>query len=259
MMGVQAPKHMPEALSPDDSGDYAPTQVTNATAQTGTSAVATAPGIAALSAAQAAVVVTTPLAAPVAAAPPPVRTPQAPVAATTPVAPPAATPVQPQAAAPALTAADVRLVVRTLLEDSIEPLRQALVDAQRRIAELERRPAAVAPTAVTTAVVAPAPAGVRAPAPAAAAPHAPVATSAPAAYASAIAAPAQHSVAPRPTLPPLLDLEAINRDIPIDMDMRAFDGGRRKKQTIILFVVGLILVFGGLFALLAESYTHAHN
>ncbi len=40
--------------------------------------------------------------------------------------------------------------------------------------------------------------------------------------------------------------------------MKGFDGGKRKKRAVILFVLALI-VFGGLFAMLADSYSHAHN
>lgn len=133
-----------------------------------------------------------------------------------------------QSGAAPLTAADVRLIVRTLLDDALEPLRQGLADAQRRAAELERRLASPAPVA-------------RAMAPA------PPPTHAPAAVAS--------YAAPAPPRDPIV----VERDIAVDVDVRAFDGGRRRRRMIALFVVGLLVVFGGLFVLLAESYTHAHN
>jgi hypothetical protein len=57
----------------------------------------------------------------------------------------------------------------------------------------------------------------------------------------------------------VLDIAAIERDIPLDYDMKGFDGGTRKRRMLILFVLALLVVFGGLFALLADSYSHAHN
>jgi hypothetical protein len=87
-------------------------------------------------------------------------------------------------------------------------------------------------------------------------------------YASAIAAPAAApAAAPRAPVAaysltppaPLLDVEAIERDIPIDFDIRAFDGTRRRRRNVILFVVFLLVFFGGMFALLVDSYTpHPH-
>jgi hypothetical protein len=55
--------------------------------------------------------------------------------------------------------------------------------------------------------------------------------------------------------PPLLDVDKINREIPVDFDMAPFDGRRRRRRMLILFVVALLLVFGALFGLLAHSYT----
>jgi len=57
----------------------------------------------------------------------------------------------------------------------------------------------------------------------------------------------------------VLDIAAIERDVPLDFDMKGFDGGKRKKRAVILFVLALVIVFGGLFAMLADSYSHAHN
>jgi hypothetical protein len=148
--------------------------------------------------------------------------------------------------------------VRTLVEDALEPLQRTLAEAQQRVGYLERlaaqlaaraaaAPAHVPATVVLSATPAPGPA-------------------APAPYASAMAAPAAAaSIAPNvsrsPSIiysmppAPLLDVEAINREIPLSLDMRAFDGRRRRRRNVILFVVGLLVIFGALFGLLADSYT----
>jgi len=55
---------------------------------------------------------------------------------------------------------------------------------------------------------------------------------------------------------PLLDLAEIDRIVSIDVDISGFDGGRRKRRAVTIFVVFVVLVFGGLFALLASSYSH---
>jgi hypothetical protein len=165
-------------------------------------------------------------------------------------------PLAPVVAAPpqaVLSPVDLRIIVREMNDQAIAPL-------QMRIAELERRPRAPS-----------APAYVMQAAPAQAAPVAaatPIAAAVQAAaepYASAMAAPAAHApvvaAAPRSLVvapPPLLDVKAIERDGTIDIDITGFDGGRRKRRMIILFVFALLLVFGGLFALLADSYTPHH-
>jgi hypothetical protein len=150
----------------------------------------------------------------------------------------------PGAPAPAgLTASEVNLIVRTIVEDAMAPLQRALAEAQHRITELERRPApappAPAPVAPTVLLAAtPAPAAV-----------------APSPYASAIAAPIRASVArplPAPAAP-LLDVQAIERDVPMDFD-NPFDGRRRRRRMAIVLVLALLAIFGGLFALLADSY-----
>jgi hypothetical protein len=152
-----------------------------------------------------------------------------------------------------LTAADVRLIVRSLLEDAIGPVQLALKDAQARLGALERLAVAAqsrapAPPAVATHVATVVLAQTPAPPHAAATP-----------YASAIAAPVRHAPnhpVAMSTMPPapLLDVAAINRDIPLDFDMRGMSGPRRRRRNIVLFMVALIVVFGGLFALLADSY-----
>ncbi len=196
----------------------------------------------------------TPVAAPVASpAPAPVVTPAAaPVAAAPPVA------------APGVSASDVRVIVRTLLDEALAPLQRslqealtrigtlerALQEAQVRLGALERRPAAVPAATVVMTAATPAPGPVQAQA---------------APYASAIAAPATAAAVQQPTrsvLPmgvsvppaPLLDVEAIERDIPIDLDMLPFDGRRRRRRNIILFTFLLLAAFGTLAWLLASSY-----
>jgi hypothetical protein len=81
---------------------------------------------------------------------------------------------------------------------------------------------------------------------------------APVPYASAIAAPASAAPPARRSLivapPPLLDVAAIERDVSIDVDVSALDGRRRKRRMVLLLVLALLVVFGGLFAMLALSY-----
>jgi hypothetical protein len=197
--------------------------------------------------------------------------PSPPPPAVTPVMPPVVAPVTP--AQSTISAVDLRLIVREMIDQAIAPL-------QMRLAELERRPmaasspafvmqAAPAPAAVAPArpVGAPlAPALVSpAPSPVVAAAHA-----APTPYASAMAAPvaqaplasgAPAASAPRSLIvapPPLLDVKAIEMDRSIDVDVRGFDGGRRKRRMILLFFFAVLILFGGMFALLADSYTPHH-
>jgi hypothetical protein len=145
--------------------------------------------------------------------------------------------------APGLTAAEVRVVVHALVEEAIAPLQRVLLEAQHRIIELERRVAATPPGASTGTVVL-----------TAAAPVAQVG------HASAIAAPARPPAVPVLVRPaPLLDVEAILREVPMDLDMRRFDGRRRRRRMVVLFVFGLLVVFGALLGLLAYSYTPHHE
>jgi hypothetical protein len=138
-----------------------------------------------------------------------------------------------------LTASDVRLIVRTIVEDALLPLQRALVEAQQRIADLERRPATVASTVVLSAT----------PSPAAAAP---------ATYTSAMAAPVPAAIAKYSMPPaPLLDVAAIERDVPLDVN-NPFDGARRRRRMAVFVVIAMLAIFGGLFALLADSYTPHH-
>jgi hypothetical protein len=148
--------------------------------------------------------------------------------------------VTPVVPAVGLNASDVRLIVRTVMEDALFPLQRALVEAQQRIADLERRPASAAPTVVLSAMPAPVAAG-------------------PTAYTSAMAAPARAAMPQYSTAPPtpLLDVAAIERDIPLDFN-NPFDGARRRRRMAWFTVIALLAIFGGLFALLADSYTPHH-
>ena len=123
------------------------------------------------------------------------------------------------------------------MEEALLPLQRAIVESQQRIAELERRPASATSTVHVEATGS----------------HAAVP------YASAMAAPARVTTAPLVMTPqaPLLDVRAIDRDIRIDFD-NPFDGRRRRRRMGALMVVVLLALFGGLFALLAQSYTPHH-
>jgi hypothetical protein len=83
--------------------------------------------------------------------------------------------------------------------------------------------------------------------------------------ATAVAPPAAtaavRTVAARPVVPPqapLLDVATINREIPIDVDISAFDGRRRRRRMRVLLVLAILIVFGSLFAMLAQSYAPQH-
>jgi hypothetical protein len=141
-------------------------------------------------------------------------------------------------------------VARALVDQATEPLRRALRDAEMRMADMERRLSqspGLPPVAVAPPQAAPYPAA----SPAAAPPAAPAGASGP--YAAAIAPPPGSY---RPRAATGLDIEELTRNVPIDADIRAFDGRRRKRTMIILLVVGIVIIFGGMFAMLAESYAH---
>jgi hypothetical protein len=58
---------------------------------------------------------------------------------------------------------------------------------------------------------------------------------------------------------PVLIRQALASDVPLNAaDFRAFDGGRRRRRMIVLFSLFLLVVFGGLFAMLADSYAPHH-
>jgi len=192
--------------------------------------------------------------------------------AVTPVMPPVVAPVTP--AQSTISAVDLRLIVREMIDQAIAPLQMRLAELERRpmmpsspyVMQAPPAPAAVAParpvgTPLAPAVVSP-PAPVvaavqAAPTPYASAMAAPVAQATPASAASAAsAAPAPRSLIVAP--PPLLDVKAIEMDRSIDVDVRGFDGGRRKRRMIFLFFFAVLVLFGGMFALLADSYTPHH-
>jgi hypothetical protein len=216
MLGVQAPKVASQEPEADDSWDVAPTRVEER-------------------AQPAAPLAPTPAPAAVTPVVPPVASPAAPTA---PVAAPVAAHWAPSApsASSGITAADVRLIVRTIVEDALLPLQRALVESQQRIADLERRPASAAATVVLSATPSPA-------------------ANAPATYTSAMAASVPAAIAKYSMPPaPLLDVAAIERDVPLDVN-NPFNGARRRRRMAVFVAVVLLAIFGGLFALVAESYT----
>jgi hypothetical protein len=147
---------------------------------------------------------------------------------------------------------DPRVAARVAVEEAIAPMLHQVRELQRRIEELERRPAQ---SAVVHAPAAPAygaaamlpttpPVVSMAASPSAAASHAshaPIVSSIPIAIGS---------IAPRPAV---LDVRAIERDTSISVD-GAIDGSKRKRKVFFTFAFVLIAVFGGLFAALARSY-----
>jgi hypothetical protein len=117
--------------------------------------------------------------------------------------------------------------MRALVEQATAPLERTIRDLQRRLDEVERRP--VPAPVVVAPTIAPA-APLRAP---------------------ALAQPG-HSAARG------LDIAAIERSVMLGPEMRAFDGRRRRLRLVLAVVFACLVVFAGLFAALAESYTHAH-
>jgi hypothetical protein len=134
--------------------------------------------------------------------------------------------------------------VRHAVDEALQPVQQGFRELLRRIEELERRPA----TTTTIVAAAPSPVAVST-APAVSEAHRMAQPS----YSAAIAAsiPITVSLAPRA---PVLDVAAIERDASIDVD-GALDGRRRKRRLALTFVLLLLVVFGGLFAALARSYS----
>ncbi len=166
---------------------------------------------------------------------------------------PAAVHVAPVAAphqAPAATAEDLRAIVRAAMGESLVPVQQAFRDINRRIEDLERRPAVTAPAVIAAAPVAAT----------AAAPYRPPQAThpggslAPIPVTLGLLAPGPVSLTPRA---PILDVAAIERDASVTID-GAIDGRKRKVRLAITFVLLLLVVFGGLFAALAYSY-QPHN
>jgi hypothetical protein len=132
---------------------------------------------------------------------------------------------------------NVDALARALVEEAMEPVRRSLREAEVRMADLERRLAAAlaAPAQPAVALL----------------PEGGAVAYVPAARAPAVAPAQLRSVPPAP----LLIREALAQDVPLNAaDIRPFDGSRRRRRMIVLFVLFLLIVFGGLFAMLAESY-----
>jgi hypothetical protein len=185
--------------------------------------------------------------APAVVAPAPAMAPAAPARPPAPAAAhPAPIAAPPQASA--ATAEDLRTIVRAAMGESLVPVQQAFREIHRRIDELERRPAAVAPAPAASSPAAVAP------------PYRPPQATLPGASIAPIPvtlgslAPGPVSLTPRA---PILDVAAIERDASVTID-GAIDGRRRKVRLAITFVLLLLVVFGGLFAALAYSY-QPHN
>jgi hypothetical protein len=131
---------------------------------------------------------------------------------------------------------EIQAMIRASVDGAVAAVlgeTQRLVRAlEHRIDDLERRPVA--------APVAPAPPMVAAMA------HQPV----------RVQAAAQMSAIPVSLGPaPVLDVRAIELDTSIQVDA-ALDGSRRKRNLVIVIVLLILAVFGGLFAMLAQSYAH---
>jgi len=149
---------------------------------------------------------------------------------------------RPGATAPSATREDIAPIVRTLLEQAMAPLdytvraavEQAVAPLERTIRELQRRLEEVEQR--------PAPAPVIMPAPALPAPR-PVQPTF-----------ANVNVAARP-----IDVAAIERSVSLAPEMREFDGRRRRTRLVVAVVLGCLLVFASLFAAMAQSYTHTHG
>jgi len=124
----------------------------------------------------------------------------------------------------------VRTTVAEAVEAAVAETQRLVRQLERRIEELERRPAASAPTIVQAA---------------------PPATWAQA-YAPAAAAPWAR-VAERPA--PVIDPHAI--DIHVEVDP-VLDGGRRRRRLFLTITLFFIIGFGSLVALLAQSYSPHH-
>ncbi|MGH7437321.1 MAG: hypothetical protein ACRENE_16715 [Polyangiaceae bacterium] len=165
---------------------------------------------------------------------------------------------------------DVESMIRKASADVVVTVlgeaRSLIATLERRVDELERR--------LVLAAMAPAAQPAAQSAAHAMAPAAPPATYAAPSQAAA-QAPAVH-VAPAPPVmartqplapvsaipitysrPPMLDVRAIERDTSIDVDS-ALDGSKRKRNLGIIVTILILAVFGGLFAMLAQSYAPHH-
>jgi hypothetical protein len=130
----------------------------------------------------------------------------------------------------------VQAIVRTAVAEAVGAVlaetQRLIRQLERRIEELERRPATTttgqgAPTAASSTWAQ--------------------------AYAPSVAAQARMAEAPAP----VLDLATIERTVQVDLDP-ALDGGRRRRRLFVVVTFFFIVLFGGLFAMLAQSYTPHH-
>jgi hypothetical protein len=143
--------------------------------------------------------------------------------------------------------------VRTTVAQAVAPLERTVRELQLRLQELERR-------APTPSVYSSSPGGASAP-PEIAAP-APMPAPPPAWAPGAVAAQARPILEARNTKPTEargLDVAAIERTVQLDPEMQALDGSRRRLRLLLGIAFVLLVGFAGLFAALAESYTHAHR
>lgn len=158
-------------------------------------------------------------------------------------------PVGPPPASLTETPEEVETRIRSAVEAAVRPLQQSMLDMQRQLEEAQRlvrdRERAAAATNQTSSAYA-APVSVA---------SAPQAQATPVAYApqAAHAVPAAIAVAARAA--PAIDLAAIARDKSIEIDS-AFDGSKRRRRAVILFVLIILAIFGSLFGALAASYAH---
>jgi hypothetical protein len=157
--------------------------------------------------------------APVAAEPPAPgaqASPPPPVAAAAPRAPDAASGRAPE----------VEARIRSAVEAAVRPLQQSVLDLQNQLAEAQR--------IIRERELGGAPLDPNAPAP----------------------VPARARMVSRVEFEPprpVLDLKAIERDKSIVID-DMFDGRKRRRKAVIVFSFFLLVIFGGLFALLWRSY-----
>ena len=144
---------------------------------------------------------------------------------------------------------DIRTAVRAAVEQAMVGRDLTVVELQRRVDDLERRlqaPPVVAPVSPAPQPAAPLPTAPQL------APSAPF-VSAPAAR--AVPSFIQSSPAARA---PAIDVAAIERQVSLDPEMRMFDGRRRRARLLVASAFALCVTFAGLFAALAQSYSHAH-
>jgi hypothetical protein len=148
---------------------------------------------------------------------------------------PAETPRTP----PTQSREEIQAMIRASVDSAVAAVlsetQRLVFGLERRIDELERRPA-----------------------PAAVAPAPPIAQLAQHAMQPVVRAPPIAMVSAIPmsvSQAPVLDVKAIERDVHIEIDS-ALDGRKRKRRLVIMVVVFILLVFGGMFGMLAQSYSH---